>query len=68
MYKNMKSSELLHVGESLGIADPLGHLVAVLDMLVHILHSGVEDVGQAVFAEVLHAEDAVGLGVRVVGV
>lgn len=64
----MKPSELLHVGESLGIADPLGHLVAVLDMLVHVLHPGVEDVGQAVFAEVFHAEDAIGLGVGVVAV
>lgn len=67
MYKNMKPSELLHVGEALGIADPFGHLVAVLDMLVHVLDAGVEDVGQAVLAQVLHAENAVGLCVRVVG-
>ena len=62
----MKQSELLHVREPLGIAHALRHLVAVLDVLVHVFNAGVEDVGQAVLAQVLHAEDAVGLGVRVV--
>lgn len=46
----------------------LRHLVAVLDVLVHVLDARVEDVGQAVLAQVLHAQHAVGPGVRVAGV
>lgn len=34
-------------------------------MFVIILYSGVEDVGEAVLAKVLHRKDAVGLGKRV---
>jgi hypothetical protein len=55
-------SELLHVGEVGGVGDAFGHLVAVLDVLVEVLDAGIEDVGEGVLAQVLHGEDAVGLG------
>jgi hypothetical protein len=37
-------SELLHVGKVAGVGDAFHHLVAVLDVLMEILDSRVEDV------------------------
>lgn len=54
--------------EHLRITYALGHLVAVLDMLMNVFNSRVEDVRQAMFAQVFHAEDAIGLSVSIVGI
>ncbi len=53
------------MGEVGGVGNAFCHLVAVLDVLVEVLDSGVEDVGEGVLTQVLHGEDAVGLSIGV---
>jgi hypothetical protein len=59
--KQRNSSKLFHVREVRRVTHSLDHLVSVLNVLVKVLHPRVEDVRQAVLAQILHTHYAVGL-------